>query len=158
LHGGGVAVGPGVVRDELKLDLAALRRAWCEGGVEFVGGGGIFCDGAFVLEDDDTTEKVGVEMLLELRGGFCTEVERDVIERDALGLIELLEAINERATLDCDATVVVDDASVGFENLRGHVEFDADGVTRRPAALQGEVVAGRGPGNGFAVDLDLRAV
>src|SRR5690349_7956801 len=116
LHGAGGAVGPGVVGDEFERDFRGGVGGGGDGEIEFAAGGGSFGDGAFVLESEDAAEEIlfhrfGEAIVL----GRSFKAHGNIGEVRAFGLIELLEAIDERAALHGDATSVFHDARVGFQ-------------------------------------------
>ena len=93
------------------------------------------------MEKQNTVEKIFVKGFCErglLHGGSG---DGNVREVDAVGLIELLEAIDERAALNSDAIVVLNNTGVRSEKLRSYVEFDVDGVTLLPALMETDVPA-----------------
>lgn len=54
-------------------------------------------------------------------------------------MIELFEAINERAALNSDAAVVFYDACVGFNHLRGEIEGETNLITGGPPATERKI-------------------
>lgn len=70
MHGGGGAVGPGVVRDEGERDFGGFAGGGGGREVERAAGASGLHGGAFVAEDHDAVEEIFVEGLGEAVGGF----------------------------------------------------------------------------------------
>src|SRR5581483_2492442 len=113
---------------------------------------------AVMANDHHPLEQTAFEFLVKRGAGLLTEVESDVSKGDAFGLIELLHAIDERTALQSDAAIVLDNAGIGFKDLRGHVELQADGIAGCPGAANREILAGSCAGKRLAIHGDLGAI
>src|SRR5579864_1846290 len=88
----------------------------------------LFVGGARVSQYEESAEQVFVEFFFEAKAGVTIDGEGYIFEGYALGLVDLLHAVDEWAALDGYAAVIFDDLGVGFEDLRGHVELQGYGV------------------------------
>lgn len=74
------------------------------------------CKGVGV-DRDNSAEQIGIEYHPEL----CARGKENGVERNLV--IDLLDRVDDRSTLECDASCVVADRGVGFHGLDGHREM-----------------------------------
>ena len=96
---------------------------------------------ASVFEDCDSAQQAGSELRPEFFPRPAAGREGHVLERPHAGLVRPLEAVNERAALDSHSARVFQNERVRGDQLRRHVELEANPVARLPAAAEGKVLA-----------------
>ena len=78
---------------------------------------------------------------MELRGGLLPQVQSYFSELHSRGLVELFEAIDERAALHSHTPSILNDVRIGFEYLRCHLELQMNRVTRGPAPVDRQILS-----------------
>src|SRR5437879_12074530 len=91
------AVGPRVVRNERKLNLARLAGLGRITVVQVAARVRLLVNCAGMAQNHDSVKQVAVKFLVELRGGLLPQVQSYFSELHSRGLVELFEAIDERA-------------------------------------------------------------
>ncbi len=150
------AVRPREVRDERQVDLGAgAAGVGAEGPVERgVAGPGRSEAGreAGRVQDRDAVEQVGAV----LPGDRPVGAQRDVEHVDA-GMVDGLEAVDERPARDRDPPAVLGHAGMALDEARRHRQVDVDDVARGPLARDRDVGPGhRRLADRVAVDRDRR--
>src|SRR5215472_4631513 len=114
-----------------------------------------------MAQNHHPSEKVSVELHLEWRcravaGRSAGHVYGYIAESHALGLVELLEAIDQRPALNGNAAGVLDYLGVGLERLRDHFQANMNAVAGHPAPPHRQILTGSDLRNELAVHGHLR--
>src|SRR6266849_4220961 len=111
-----------------------------------------------MAQQEDSTKQIFLKFFLELRAGFRAQIQRHILQRHACGLVDLLQAIDERSTSHGNAASVLYDLGIGLKELRLHIQLEFDDVAGGPAAANRKILAGSGACDRLSVDASLRTI
>ena len=111
-----------------------------------------------MMKHYDSIQQILSKFTVKLLASLLPQAQANVTEIHSLCLIDPFEAINERATLNCDAPRVVRHARISREHLRSHCNLQANDISCRPSPSNVQIFSGGGARPRLSVHFHFGAI